>query len=89
MVSRKHKPLPGSATVRYTQATVSLHSHFMAPSVVMVIHNSRPLSDLAVRYSNVICRHETFSRVHYNVNLNQQSGTRCIHADGVNSSNKG
>src|SRR6267378_1480327 len=35
-------------------------------------------------FSNVMCRHQTFSRVHYNVNLNQQSGTRCVRADGVN-----
>jgi hypothetical protein len=35
------------------------YSHFMALSVVMVIHNSRPLPDLAVRYSNFMCRHQT------------------------------
>jgi hypothetical protein len=29
-------------------------SHFMALSIVMVIHNSRPLPDLEARYSNVI-----------------------------------
>jgi hypothetical protein len=57
------------------------HSHFMALSVIMVIHNSRSLPDLVVRYSNFMCRHQT--------STGSITISRCVRSDGVNGHDKG